>query len=89
MANMIKFMVTKVVHPMQFGFVQGRSNNNEAILQALSTLDWVIEQEYDHVIINMDLDKVYDMVKWDFVLTVLHKVGIREKFCTMVSTMLC
>ena len=40
MVTRIKIVVSKIVHPMQFGFVQGRSIH-EAISNVITSVDWV------------------------------------------------
>ncbi|MCO5597661.1 hypothetical protein L7F22_051742 [Adiantum nelumboides] len=75
----IKYVVNQVVHPKQFGFVQGRSIH-EAILNVITAIDWAAEQDQDYVMINMDLEKAYDRVSWDFILAVVDRLGFGITF---------
>ncbi|MCO5557342.1 hypothetical protein L7F22_010905 [Adiantum nelumboides] len=86
LALRIKYVVNQVVHPKQFGFVQGRSIH-EAILNVITTIDWAAEQDQDYVMINMDLEKAYDRVSWDFILAVVDRLGFGNNFLGMVKTL--
>ncbi|MCO5560132.1 hypothetical protein L7F22_013739 [Adiantum nelumboides] len=86
LALKIKYVVNQVVHPKQFGFVQGRSIH-EAILNVITTIDWAAEQDQDYVMINMDLEKAYDRVSWDFILAVVDRLGFGNNFLGMVKTL--
>ncbi|MCO5609773.1 hypothetical protein L7F22_064005 [Adiantum nelumboides] len=86
LALRIKYVVNQVVHPKQFGFVQGRSIH-EAILNVITAIDWAAEQDQDYVMINMDLQKAYDRVSWDFILAVVDRLGFGNNFLGMVKTL--
>ncbi|MCO5584752.1 hypothetical protein L7F22_038684 [Adiantum nelumboides] len=86
LALRIKYVVNQVVHPKQFGFVQGRSIH-EAILNVITAIDWAAEQDQDYVMINMDLEKAYDRVSWDFILAVVDRLGFGNNFLGMVKTL--
>ncbi|MCO5601918.1 hypothetical protein L7F22_056044 [Adiantum nelumboides] len=76
----------EVVHPKQFGFVQGRSIH-EAILNVITAIDWAAEQEDEYVMINMDLEKAYDRVSWEYILAVIDRMGFGSLFLGMVKTL--
>ncbi|MCO5554955.1 hypothetical protein L7F22_008495 [Adiantum nelumboides] len=86
LALRIKYVVNQVVHPKQFGFVQGRSIH-EAILNVITAIDWAAEQDQDYVMINMDLEKAYDRVSWDLILAVVDRLGFGNNFLGMVKTL--
>ncbi|MCO5580729.1 hypothetical protein L7F22_034599 [Adiantum nelumboides] len=86
LALRIKNVVNQVVHPKQFGFVQGRSIH-EAILNVITAIDWAAEQDQNYVMINMDLEKAYDRVSWDFILAVVDRLGFGNNFLGMVKTL--
>ncbi|MCO5603738.1 hypothetical protein L7F22_057890 [Adiantum nelumboides] len=86
LALRIKYVVNQVVYPKQFGFVQGRSIH-EAILNVITAIDWAAEQDQDYVMINMDLEKAYDRVSWDFILAVVDRLGFGNNFLGMVKTL--
>ena len=37
--------------------------------------------------INMDLEKAYDQIGWEYLLAVIRKMGFGEPFLKMVSTL--
>ncbi|MCO5590485.1 hypothetical protein L7F22_044455 [Adiantum nelumboides] len=82
----IRTVVGQVVHSKQFGFVQGRSIH-EAILNVITAIDWAAEQEDEYVMINMDLEKAYDRVSWEYILAVVERMGFGELFTGMVKTL--
>lgn len=86
LALRIRSTVSQIVHPRQFGFVQGRSIH-EAIFNAITAVDWASEQDEEYIMINMDLEKAYDRVGWEFLLAVIQKMGLGDSFSGMVSTL--
>lgn len=86
LASRIKSLVSQRVHPMQYGFVHGRSIH-EAILNVISAVEWASEQEEEYVIVNMDLEKAYDRAGWEFLHAVIEKIGFGTMFVKMVNTL--
>lgn len=86
LAVRIKATINRTVHPMQFGFVQGRSIH-EAIWNVLTAVDWAQEQEEEYFMINMELEKAYDRVSWEYILAVARKMGLGYMFVHMVNTL--
>ena len=82
----IRAVISQVVHPKQFGFVQGRSIH-EAILNVIIAIDWAAEQDDEYVMINMDLEKAYDRVSWEYILAVVDRMGFGNLFLGMVKTL--
>ncbi|MCO5572642.1 hypothetical protein L7F22_026400 [Adiantum nelumboides] len=82
----VRTVVSQVVHPKQFGFVQGRSIH-EAMLNVITAIDWAAEQEDEYVMINMDLEKAYDRVSWEYILAVIDRMGFGSLFLGMVKTL--
>ncbi|MCO5603817.1 hypothetical protein L7F22_057970 [Adiantum nelumboides] len=86
LALRVRTVVSQVVHPKQFGFVQGRSIH-EAMLNMIIAIDWAAEQEDEYVMINMDLEKAYDRVSWEYILAVIDRMGFGSIFLGMVKTL--
>ncbi|MCO5562050.1 hypothetical protein L7F22_015676 [Adiantum nelumboides] len=86
LALRVRTVVSQVVHPKQFGFVQGRSVH-EAMLNVITAINWAAEQEDEYVMINMDLEKAYDRVSWEYILAVIDRMGFGSLFLGMVKTL--
>ncbi|MCO5546955.1 hypothetical protein L7F22_000394 [Adiantum nelumboides] len=86
LALRVRTVVSQVVHPKQFGLVQGRSIH-ETMLNVITAIDWAAEQEDEYVMINMDLEKAYDKVSWEYILAVIDRMGFGSLFLGMVKTL--
>ncbi|MCO5550845.1 hypothetical protein L7F22_004338 [Adiantum nelumboides] len=86
LALRVRTVVSQVVHPKQFGFVQGRSIH-EAMVNVITAIDWATEQEDEYIMINMDLEKAYDRVSWEYILVVIDRMGFGSLFLGMVKTL--
>ncbi|MCO5582925.1 hypothetical protein L7F22_036828 [Adiantum nelumboides] len=64
-----------------------RGSIHEAILNVITAIDWAAEQEDEYVMINMDLEKAYDRVSWEYILAVVERMGFGELFTGMVKTL--
>ena len=86
LAMRIKAIISQTIHPRQYEFVQGRSIH-EAILNVITAIGWAVEQEEEYVMINMDLEKTYDRISWEYLLAIVRKMGLGSTFVGMVQTL--
>lgn len=49
---------------------------NEEILNVITVEEWVEEQREEYIMINMDLEKAYDKIGWEYLLAVVEKMGL-------------
>ncbi|RVW65308.1 Transposon TX1 uncharacterized 149 kDa protein [Vitis vinifera] len=79
LANRLKNVVGNVVSKAQGDFVEGRQILN-AVLIANETIDSVLKNNENGIICKLDIEKAYDNVDWYFLLTVVQKMGFKEKW---------
>ncbi|MCO5554134.1 hypothetical protein L7F22_007660 [Adiantum nelumboides] len=64
----------KHIHPTQTGFISGRSIFNN-ILTVQMGIEHVINSKQDMVMFQIDFEKAFDTVQWDFVSSIMTKMG--------------
>ena len=72
-------MVGKVVSKTQGAFVEGRQIL-DAVLIANEAIDSVLKNTENGILYKFDIKKAYDNEEWSFLLTIMHKMGFREKW---------
>ncbi|RVW74330.1 LINE-1 retrotransposable element ORF2 protein [Vitis vinifera] len=79
LANRLKKVVGKVVSSTQNAFVEGRQIL-DATLVANEVIDSVLKRKESGVLCKLDLEKAYDRINWDFLLSVMQRMGFGEKW---------
>nr|CAN74005.1 hypothetical protein VITISV_006236 [Vitis vinifera] len=83
LTNRLKKVVGKVVSSTQKAFVEGRQIL-DAVLIANEAIDSLLKRKESGVLCKLDLEKAYDHINWDFLLTVLQKMGFGEKWADWI-----
>ena len=85
MANRLGTILPKLVSPEQGAFVSGRLiHENVALTQELvQSLDGGLQG--GNVILNIDMDKAYDRLNWDFLFAVLQKFGFSMSWVDLIK----
>ena len=78
LANRLKKVVSKVVSPTQNAFVEGRQILDAALI-ANEAIYSLLKGNEAGMLCKLDLEKAYDHINWDFLLTVMQKMGFGEK----------
>ena len=79
LANILKKVVGKVVPSTQNAFVEGRQILDAALI-ANEVIDSLLKRKESGVLCKLDLEKAYDRINWDFLLSVMQKMGFGEKW---------
>ena len=79
LANRLKKVVGKVVSKAQGAFVEGRQILY-AVLIVNEAIDSVLKNNESGILCKLDLEKAYDKVDWNFILTIMKKMGFGEKW---------
>ena len=72
LSERLKNILSKIIHPDQTGFVYGR-NIVENIRTVLDILEYTKAENIPGILINIDFEKAFDSVNWDFIKVVLEK----------------
>ena len=74
LANRLKKVINRVVSPAQNAFVEGMQIFDVALI-ANETIDSMLKRNERGVLCKLDLEKAYDHLNWNFLLTVMRKMG--------------
>ncbi|RVX00739.1 putative ribonuclease H protein [Vitis vinifera] len=83
LANRLKKVVSKVVSPTQNAFVEGRQILDAALI-ANEAIDSLLKGDEAGVLCKLDLEKAYDHINWDFLMSVMQKMGFGEKWVSWI-----
>ena len=72
-------MIGKVVSKAQRDFVE-RRQILDAVLIANGAIDSVLKINENGILCKLDIKNAYNNEDWSFFLTVMHKMGFREKW---------
>ena len=78
LANRLKKVMGKVVSSIQSAFIEGRQILDAALI-ANEVIDSLLKRKESGVLCKLDLEKAYDHINWDFLLSVMQKMGFGEK----------
>ena len=84
LANRLKTVVGEVVSEFQHAFIQGRQIL-DAVLIANEVVDSRLKSNIPSFLLKVDIEKVYDHVNWDFLLSVMFKMGFGEKWISWIK----
>ena len=79
LANRLKKVVDKMVSSGQNAFVEGRQIL-DATLIANEAIDSLLKNNESEILCKLDIEKAYDHLNWDFLLQVMQKMGVGEKW---------
>jgi hypothetical protein len=66
--------VAKIVHKEKTCFIKHRSILND-LISTWEGLEWVEGTRQKDFLLNIDFDKMYDRIEWDFIFNMLHSLG--------------
>ena len=76
--------ISKIIHPNQTGFIQGRfSFSNVRLL--LNTLYSAQEEDTQTAIISLDARKAFDQIEWPYMFETLKRFGLGENFIKWIK----
>ncbi|RVW43416.1 Transposon TX1 uncharacterized 149 kDa protein [Vitis vinifera] len=84
LANRLKKVVGKVVSKAQGAFVEGRQIL-DAVLIANEAIDSTLKNNESGILCKLDIEKAYDKVDWNFILTIMEKMGFGEKWIRWIQ----
>ncbi|KAH7352701.1 hypothetical protein KP509_19G059100 [Ceratopteris richardii] len=82
----LKCIIHKVVHPSQIGFVHQRSIYDNIFLTQM-LLEHAAYSSQEAIGIQLDFEKAFDQIRWEFIAIVLKKLRFGTKFCRLIYTL--
>ncbi|KAH7373792.1 hypothetical protein KP509_17G075200 [Ceratopteris richardii] len=79
----LKPIMHKITHPLQTGFVYGRSIYDNIFLTQI-LMEHAISSNQQIVGMQIDFEKAFDRIRWDFIAVVLKKLGFGVKFSRLI-----
>lgn len=87
LAERLKKVIGKIIHPDQKGFVPGR-NINEANRMIQDIIDYFEETDDEGIIVFLDQQKAFDRVEWGWINDCLKAFNFGDKFCDWIQMLL-
>ena len=79
LANRLKKVMNKSVNSAQISFVEGRQILDASLI-VNEVIDSILKKQDKGVLYKLDIKKAYDQINWNFLTTVLIKMGFKEKW---------
>ena len=78
-ANRLKKVMCKLVNTAQNAFVEGRHILKTSLI-ANEVIDSILKKKENEILCKPNIEKAYDQINWNFLSSVLHKMGFKEKW---------
>ena len=72
LANRLKRVMNRLVNKAQNAFVEGRQILDASLISN-EVIDSMVKKNERGIICNMDIEKAYDILNWNFLFEVLRK----------------
>ena len=79
LANRLKGVMGSLVNKAQNAFVGGRQILDASLI-ANEVIDSMLKKKEKGISCKLDIEKVYDPIKWNFLFRVLQKMGFGDKW---------
>jgi hypothetical protein len=88
LANRLKRVLGKIISPNQSTFIPGRLITDNIIIafEALHTMDTRLKGKEGYMALKLDMSKVYDRVEWNFLETVMSRIGFADRWVQLLMT---
>lgn len=88
LANRLKKVLHNIISLSQSAFIPGRliTDNILVAFEALHTMDTKMKGKEGFMALKLDMSKAYDQVKWNFLESVMRKIGLAEWWILMAMT---
>jgi hypothetical protein len=84
-ASRICKYLPNIIHPDQTGFIKGRYIG-ENIFKILNILEYIDEENIEALLINIDFEKAFDNLEWDFIDYCLKTFNFGESLRQWITT---
>jgi hypothetical protein len=88
LANRLKRVLGEIISPNQSAFIPGRLITDNIIIafEALHTMDTRIKGAEGYMALKLDMSKAYDRVEWNFLETVMSRIGFDNRWVQLLMT---
>ena len=83
LANRLKKVVGQVVSKAQNAFVEGRRILDAALITN-EAVDGFLRRKENGILCKLDIEKAYDHLDWNFLLSVMSKMGFGSKWISWI-----
>ena len=83
-ANRIKTFLCKLINEDQTGFVRNRYIGDNIRL-IYDTIAYLEEHDEPGLLLNIDFEKAFDSISWDFMFKVLNVFGFKSDICKWIN----
>ncbi|KAM1862412.1 hypothetical protein ACFX14_002885 [Malus domestica] len=84
--NRLKKVMPKVIGENQSAFIAGKQiQHNILVVEILHSLNHQRKENHKGMAIKLDMAKAYDRVEWEFLLSMMIKLGFALMFCNRVK----
>ena len=87
LAERLKKVLPKLIHPDQKGFVKGR-NISDANRLIQDIIDYADNEDLEGAIIFLDQQKAFDRIEWGWVEATLKRFNFGKKYCDWIKMLL-
>jgi hypothetical protein len=88
LANIMKKILNSIILPSQSAFLPGRFIMDNVIVafEALHSMNTRLKGRKGYMALKLDMSKVYDRVKWDFLELLMQRIGFDERWMELIMT---
>ena len=83
LANRLKRVMGKLVNKAQHAFVEGRQILDASLI-ANEVIDSLMRKKERRILCKLDIEKAYDQISWNFIISALQKIGFGCKWVNWI-----
>jgi hypothetical protein len=85
LANRLKSILPKIISPLQSAFVPSRNIQDNIILAHELQHSYKLKKgKGGFMFLNMDMEKAFDKMEWDFILAIMEKLGFHPTWISWI-----
>ena len=84
LANRLKRVMSKLVNTVQNAFVAGRQILDASLI-ANEVINSITKKKEKGILCKLDIEKAYDTLNWNFLLSSLQKMGFGERWIEWIK----
>lgn len=85
-AERLKPIISRIIHPDQVGFVPGRQGRDNSI-KTLLAVQQIKQSGVPGLLLSIDAEKAFDRVDWDFMMGTLEDIGLGNRMRKWITAL--